>query len=87
MKSQAAEDLPDPVKQKLTEVLSEGILDSVLPYMVPSTSVVPNNISRKSSHHQKLDKMSQPSLSSNASDVHFNHRKSDGSITAISKTE
>lgn len=31
-------DSSDPVKRKLSEVLSEGLLDSVLPYLVPSSS-------------------------------------------------
>ncbi|KAH0822226.1 hypothetical protein GEV33_000565 [Tenebrio molitor] len=36
----------DPIKRKLSEVLSEGLLDSVLPYLVPSSS---QQTSRRSS--------------------------------------
>lgn len=29
----------DPLRKKLVEVLSEGLLDSVLPYLVPATPI------------------------------------------------
>lgn len=76
-----AKDLPEPMRQKLTDVLNEGILDSVLPYMIPPICTTQTHVSRKSS--QK----SQVSLGSTVSDANINRLKSDSSISVVAKTE
>lgn len=45
-KSEVSSNEGDPIKKKLNEILSEGLLDSVLPYLIPNQS---NATSRKSS--------------------------------------
>ncbi|KYB24624.1 hypothetical protein TcasGA2_TC031746 [Tribolium castaneum] len=45
-KSDSSTDSNDTIKRKLSEVLSEGLLDSVLPYLVPASS---QQASRRSS--------------------------------------
>lgn len=74
-------DLPEPIRQKLTDVLNEGILDSVLPYMIPPISTTQPHVSRKSSQKSLV------SLSSTVSDANINRLKSDCSISAVAKTE
>lgn len=38
---------PESLKRKLSEVLSEGLLDSVLPYLIQHTTVTAKKITNK----------------------------------------
>lgn len=37
----------EPLKRKLSEVLSEGLLDSVLPYLIQHTTVTAKKVTNK----------------------------------------
>lgn len=77
-----AKELPEPIRQKLTEVLNEGILDSVLPYMVPPISAAQTHVSRKSSQKSQVSL-----IGSTVADVNVNRLKSDSSVSAVARTE
>lgn len=44
------------MKKKLSEVLHEGLLDSVLPYMVPKTAASQPAIKKSSTNHNNTKK-------------------------------
>ncbi|KAJ3620789.1 hypothetical protein MTP99_004710 [Tenebrio molitor] len=72
----------DPIKRKLSEVLSEGLLDSVLPYLVPSSS---QQTSRRSSVAKvPTEKSSQAAVS--ATSV-TKKKSAENSKSSLVKTE
>lgn len=74
----AVED-PENMKQKLDHILSEGLLDSVLPYLVPATAA------KSKSGCKVSDKNS--SRSSSTSNSFGRRRSSDATVKLNAKTE
>ncbi|XP_018562047.1 uncharacterized protein KIAA1841 homolog [Anoplophora glabripennis] len=75
----------DPLKRKLNEVLSEGLLDSVLPYLVQNATSVKKSIAKL---HGKRNKSSSNPIVCSTNEKTISRRASDSSIKpTITKTD